>query len=111
MAMQDNDLNPGDLRVCHLGHPVSNVPVVGVPPHSGDRSNGLKLSQDAQWADVARVKDVLHLGKVLPHLGPEEAVGVRYQPDLHASLEALGTGGRFRSPLFQRVPTLCGTPR
>src|SRR5690606_18624071 len=102
MPVDHKDAAALQLDLGGLRQTRAQLEAVGVAPDRGHGSDRLQFDQDVQRADVAGVQNVLDVPEAIEYLGPQPAVGVADEADLHAS-----TAG---SPLRQRGPMVWSTP-
>ncbi len=86
--MRDGDVEAIQLQLGHPGAAVANVEAVGVSVHRGYRCEYFEFGEQIEAADVAAVKNVIHLTEDVEDFVGELAVcvGDDAEPHLRATL-------------------------
>ncbi len=106
ITMSNHDVESVQLYRGDLGQATADVESIGIPEHGGDRSQGLKLSEEIEGSQISRMKDVIHLGKGIEDLGPEQAMGIcdHAQPHQRASVRSATGRGPMLSHNRENAP-------
>ena len=95
ITMSDHDVESVQLDHGDLGQATADLGSISVAEHGGDRSEGLKVSEQIERSQISRVQNVIHLGKGIEDLGPEQPVGIsdHAQPHQGSAHKASGMLG------------------